>query len=142
MKTIKDPVLDFTNDEYLVIENASSKMKYCYSDPSILVTVPDGFKPPLIDITVMMSEGSFTNLRKISKKNDLPDVIVHTDGTNCYMTASERRNATSNEFTVNVTPKSEETIDCLADQQVVNDLRWKVDNLKFLPDDYEIAISL
>ena len=143
LKTIKDPVLDFTNDEYLVIENAGSEMKYFYSDPSILVTVPDGFKPPPIDITVRVSEGSLTNLKKISKKSCLPDVKVHSDGTNCYMTNTDVKNSTSNEFSVNVHPHSKEDIVLLAkDGSSEIGLRWRIETLKVIPDDYQVGMCV
>lgn len=147
LKTIKNPVLDFSNDEYLVIENTGSKMKYFYTDPKFLVTPPARFNPPEIDFSFTISNNSLTDMKKISKKDCLPDVEVHTDGTNCYMTTIDVKNSTSNEYSVNVKPDDVHCIDWLQDSQRDEEsdefgLRYKVENLKVIPDDYKVGICV
>jgi hypothetical protein len=124
---VNDAELKFDNDSYLTVNGGRTKIRYFYSDPSILTTPPETFNPPECDITFEVSKNVLTNLLKASAVMQLPDVVL----SNGKITATDLKNVTSNKFT-------EQLDDTVSDPF---ELRFKVDNLKMIPGDYSVYAS-
>ena len=124
---VSDAELKFDNDSYLTVNGGRTKIRYFYSDPSILTTPPETFNPPECDVTFEVSKNVLTNLLKASAVMQLPDVVL-SNGT---ITATDLKNVTSNKFT-------EQLDDTVSDPF---EFRFKADNLKMIPGDYNVSAS-
>ena len=124
---VKDAELKFDNDSYLTVNGGRTKIRYFYSDPSILTTPPETFNPPECDVTFEVSKNVLTNLLKASAVMQLPDVVL----SNGKITATDLKNVTSNKFT-------EQLDDTVSDPF---EFRFKADNLKMIPGDYNVSAS-
>ena len=124
---VSDAELKFDNDSYLTVNGGRTKIKYFYSDPSILTTPPETFNPPECDVTFEVSKNVLTKLLKASAVMQLPDVVL----SNGKITATDLKNVTSNKFT-------EQLDDTVSDPF---EFRFKADNLKMIPGDYNVSAS-
>ncbi len=126
----KDADLAF-EDSFVKVKNGRSTVKYFYSDPSILVTIPDGFNPPETDCTFRITQQLLTDVSKACAVLQLPDVVLRNDddGTTAVMVATDLKNTTSHEYKVSLDP-----IDFDAN------FHFKIDNLKVIAGDYNMHI--
>ena len=124
---VNDAELKFDNDSYLTVNGGRTKIRYFYSDPSILTTPPETFNPPECDVTFEVSKNVLTKLLKASAVMQLPDVVL----SNGKITATDLKNVTSNKFT-------EQLDDTVSDPF---EFRFKADNLKMIPGDYNVSAS-
>jgi len=129
---VKDAELKFDNDSYLTVNGGRTKIKYFYSDPSILATPPETFNAPECDISFEVSKEILSNVLKSAAVIQLPDVVFHSTGTNTYMTVTDLKNTTSNEFTKELEG---------AENQGEFKFHYKVDNLKMIPGEYDVSVS-
>ena len=130
-----DPELEFNHDSFLTVSGGYSKIKYFFSDPSILVTPPETFNAPDTDIEVTVKKSALANVMKASAVMQLPDVVI--SGTNAHdvkMTVTDLKNTTSHEFTEKLE---------VGDFIVGSDFKfnYKVENLKVIPGDYVVNVS-
>ena len=124
---VNDAELKFDNDSYLTVNGGRTKIRYFYSDPSILTTPPETFNPPECDVTFEVSKNVLANVLKASAVMQLPDVVL----SNGKITATDLKNVTSNNFT-------EQLDDTVSDPF---EFRFKADNLKMIPGDYNVSAS-
>ena len=126
----KDADLAF-EESFVKVKNGRSTVKYFYSDPSILVTIPEGFSPPVTDFTVKITQDILTDVRKSCAVLQLPDVVLRNDddGTTAVLVATDLKNSTSHEYKVSLDP-----IDFDAN------FHFKIDNLKLIAGDYSMHV--
>ena len=124
---VNDAELKFDNDSYLTVNGGRTKIRYFYSDPSILTTPPETFNPPECDVSFEVSKNLLTKVLKASAIMQLPDVVL----SNGKITATDLKNVTSNNFT-------EQLDDTVSDPF---EFRFKADNLKMIPGDYNVSAS-
>ena len=128
----KDAELVFENDSFLVVESGRTKIKYFFSDPSILTTPPDSFNAPDCDVTFPVTADILSSVLKGSAVMQLPDVVFSgVPGSVVKITTTDLKNTTSNEFTQEL---SEDTTQEFK-------FHYKVDNLKMIPGDYDVSVS-
>ena len=121
---VKDAEIEF-GDSYLTVNGGKTKVRYFYSDPSILTTPPEVFNPPESDVTFNVSQAVLANVLKASAVMQLPDVVL----SNGKIVATDLKNVTSNNFT--------EDLDSSGDFE----FHFKADNLKMIPGDYQVSAS-
>ena len=117
--------LNFDNDKYLLVNGGSTKIRYMYSDPSILTTPPEVFNPPECDVSVDLSQTVLDKVLKASAVMQLPDVVL----SNGKITATDLKNSTSNNFTEDLGTNTE------------FEAHFKAENLKMVRGDYTVDIS-
>ena len=120
-----DAELNFDNDKYLLVNGGSTKIRYMYSDPSILTTPPEVFNPPECDVSVDLSQTVLDKVLKASAVMQLPDVVL----SNGKITATDLKNSTSNNFTEDLGTNTE------------FEAHFKAENLKMVRGDYTVDIS-
>ncbi len=125
LSLVKDSNLEF-GESYLTVNGGRTKVRYFYSDSSILTTPPETFNAPECDVSFTISGSVLTNVLKASAVMQLPD-IVFIDG---KITATDLKNVTSNDYT--------EDLDKV---NIVFEFNFKADNLKMIPGDYQVTAS-
>ena len=91
----KDSEIELDNESYLTINSGKIKIKYFFSDPSIIVAPPKVFNPPPTDISFTVSKDVLATVMKASAVMQLPDLVIDSNG----MKVTDLKNVTSNEFT-------------------------------------------
>jgi hypothetical protein len=122
-----DPELQF-KDEHFVISEGNTKVKYFYSNPSVVVSPPNkSIAMPEPDATFAITKTQFEQLLKAAAVMRLKDFAVNEKGLKVF-----NRNSVGNQYTVETSVESSE-----------DEFEYilKVENLKMIPADYQVAIT-
>lgn len=124
------PELEIT-DRSVVISQGKRKINYTLTEPSLLVTPPDGkinFKNPQIEFELPSQK--LQEIQKALSVLSLPEICVNGDGQTVSVIAMDHKNPTGDTYSVEVGETTS---------------RFKMfirsENLKFIPGDYAVSIS-
>lgn len=127
----QNPELDIENDSYMVIREGKMRSKYFFADPNVIVSPPDK------DIVLQSEEIKFNlntqqldKLLKAAAVYQLPDLSVVGDAGVVKLVVSDRKNDTSNDFSIIV-----------GETDATFNFNFKVENIKILPGSYVVSIS-
>ena len=122
------------NEKYMTIstEGSRSKVKYFYSDPSVIVSPTKEVNMPESDVTFSLSESNLVQLQKMAAILKAPDLaLVGTKGGDVILKVCDKKNDTSNKFDIVV-----------GENATANyTFYFKVENLKMISGDYDVAVS-
>jgi hypothetical protein len=125
------PELDFDNEGYVMIREGKSRSKYFFADPNVIVTPPDkSITLPSEDVCFILDTKELDKLIKASSIYQLPDLSVIGEAGVVKLVVRDKKNDTSNEFSIVVGETDE-----------VFAFNFKVENVKILPGTYEVVIS-
>ena len=121
-------------DKYLTIssEGSRSKVKYYYSDPSVIVSPQKEVNMPEADVTFSLTESNYKELLKMAAILKSPDLaLIGTKGGDIVLKVCDKKNDTSNSF------------DIVVGQGATADYTFyfKVENMKMLDGDYDVSVS-
>ena len=124
------PELKFNGGTNVKISQASQSIKYFFADKSVIVAPSKGISMPDKHVTFTLKKDDFTKLMKAITGLNLPDVAVKGDGKVIKMIGTDKKNKSSNEFSIEVgeTDKSFTAF-------------FRTENFKQIVDDYDVAIS-
>ena len=123
--------LDFQNDGYVVIKEGKSRSKYFFADPNVIITPPEkDIVLPSEDVCFLLDTKELDKLLKAAAVYQLPDLSVVGEAGVVKLVVRDRKNDTSNDFSVVVGETDE-----------VFNFNFKVENIKILPGNYEVVIS-
>ena len=123
----KDADIQF-EDSHMTVSSGKTKIKYMYSDPSILTVPPQTFNAPEEDRMFRINKEELQSVLKASAVMQLPDITL----VDRNLTATDLKNTTSNNYTIEL-----EGSFPLREHR----LHWKADNLKMVPDSYRVGVS-
>ena len=121
-------------DKYLTIssEGNRSKVKYYYSDPSVIVSPQKEVNMPESDVTFSLTESNYKELLKMAAILKSPDLaLIGTKGGDIVLKVCDKKNDTSNTFDITVGQGA------TADYTFY----FKVENMKMLDGDYDVSVS-
>jgi hypothetical protein len=125
------PELDFTSDEYVVIKEGRMRSKYFFADPSVIVAPPEKeITLPSEDVSFELSSQQLEKLKKAASIYQLPDVSVIGEAGVIKLVARDKKNNTSNDFSIIVGDTEDEFT-----------FNFKEENLKIVPGNYDVVIS-
>ena len=127
----QNPELDIENDSYMVIREGKIRSKYFFADPNVIVSPPD--KDILLqseEINFNLNTQQLDKLLKASSVYQLPDLSVVGDAGVVKLVVSDRKNDTSNDFSIIV-----------GETDAKFSFNFKVENIKILPGSYQVSIS-
>jgi len=132
VELFKKPSLGFNGGSAVNISEESGKrnIKYFFADKSVIVaptksiTMPDSF------VSFTLKKESFADLMKGVLTLNLPDISVVGDGSNIKLHGADRKNSTSNTYSVDV-GETDKTFKA----------HFKAENFKMVQDDYDVSIS-
>ena len=133
MSLFKSPTLDFGEQSVrLNEEGGGSSLKYFFSDPSVVTTPKTEITMPSVDVEFTFTQDTFNAISKASAVLGVPDVVLKgTDGGDIQLTVTDRKNETSNDFSIKVGDNSPTDFTYF----------FKVENLKLLGGDYKVQVS-
>ena len=107
------------------------RSKYFFADPNVIITPPDkAIDLPTEDVSFELSTDQLDKLLKAAAIYQLPDLsVVGGDGV-VKVLVRDKKNDTSNDFSVIVGETNEEF-----------SFNFKVENIKILPGTYEVVVS-
>jgi hypothetical protein len=125
------PELDFDNEGHVMIREGKSRSKYFFADPNVIVTPPDkSIVLPSEDVCFLLDTKELDKLLKASSIYQLPDLSVVGEAGVVKLVVRDKKNDTSNEFSIVVGETDEEFV-----------FNFKTENIKILPGTYEVVIS-
>mgnify|MGYP000427302121 CR=1 FL=1 len=121
-------------DKFMTIsaEGSKSKVKYFYSDPSVIVSPTKEVNMPEADVTFSLSQANLTQLQKMAAIQKTPDLALEgTKGGNIVLKVCDKKNDTSNNF------------DIVVGENATADYTFyfKVENMKMISGDYDVSVS-
>ena len=126
-----NPELNFEADNYVVIKEGRSRSNYFFADPSVIVTPPEKeINLPSEDVSFELSTDQLDKLLKAAAIYQLPDLCVVGGAGVVKIMVRDKKNDTSNDFSVIVGETNEEF-----------SFNFKVENIKILPGTYEVVVS-
>ena len=121
-------------EKYMTIsaEGSRSKVKYFYSDPSVIVSPTKEVNMPESDVTFSLSESNLAQLQKMAAILSSPDLaLIGTKDGDVVLKVCDKKNDTSNKFDIIV-----------GENATANyTFYFKVENLKIISGDYDVAVS-
>jgi len=114
------------------ISEGTSKSRYTYTDPSMVTQPPEkNLELPSCDVQFDLKYDDLKKVVNAANQLGLPEVVVRGKDSKTELVATDTKNPTSNEFS--------HDLDSVAgvDYQFI----FKVENIKFLADDYKVSIS-
>ena len=127
---VNDAELEFDSESHLTVNGGNVKIKYFFSDPSILTTPPESFNPPECDVSFGVTGKTLSSVLKASAVMQLPDIVIEGN-TGASITATDLKNTTSNNYTEQLNSETTQTFK----------FHFKADNLKMIPGDYQVNAS-
>ena len=126
------PDIKFNGSSNLVISDTNSRqsVKYFFADKSLVVHPEKGISMPDKYVTFTLKDKTLADLNKGILTLNLPDIAVKGDGKNITLIATDKKNKTSNEYSANIGTTDKKF-----------SAYFKAENLKIIPDDYDVAIS-
>ena len=126
------PELDFDNGEnYVLIKEGKMRSRYFFADASVIVSPPD--KPielPTEDVGFVITSQQLEKLKKAASIYQLPDVSVIGEAGVVKIVARDKKNDTSNNFSIVVGETDKEFV-----------FNFKVENIKIIPGAYDVIVS-
>lgn len=126
-----NPTLRFS-DKYVTIsdEKGGSKIKFYAAGEGAVKAAPETIKFPTPDVEFDIDAAQLATILRTSNALKAPDICITGDGSTLKVIVSDKKNATSNAYEVDIGT---------TDQTFKANL--KVENLKMLPGDYSVAVS-
>ena len=123
--------LNFDNQEYVLIKEGRMRSKYFFADPSVIVAPPEKeISLPSEDVQFELTSQQLEKLKKASSVYQLPDVSVIGEAGVIKLVARDKKNDTSNDFSIIVGETEDEFV-----------FNFKEENLKIVPGNYDVTVS-
>ena len=127
------PKIDTTAENYLTVSDTHgrTKTRFFYADPDIITQAPEKeIELKEYDVSFHLDAETLRQLNKAASIYALPDLCLFGDGETMDLTVTDKKNETSNNFSVNVGTTTENFCYC-----------FRVENLKLLAGAYDVSIS-
>ena len=133
VSSLNKPELNL-QDKFMTIsaEGSKSKVKYFYSDPSVIVSPTKEVNMPEADVSFSLSEANLTQLQKMAAILKTPDLALEgTKGGDVVLKVCDKKNDTSNNF------------DIVVGENATADYTFyfKVENMKMISGNYDVSVS-
>jgi hypothetical protein len=135
LSLFEKPSLDFNNDFVVMTENGTS-LKYWYSDPSVVTTVTKELTMPECEVNFSFANDLLSNVQKAAAVIGVPDMLLEgTDSGVASLKVTDKKNATANAYDVKVDVNNQDG------KNLPYKFWFKVENLKLLSGTYDVSIS-
>ena len=126
------PEVSLQDKNMLITSEGSRKTKYWYSDPSVIVSPTKEVNMPEADVNFSLSSSNYKELLKMAAILKSPDLaLVGTKGGDILLKVCDKKNDTANSHEIVVGENA------TADYTFY----FKVENMKMMEGDYDVAVS-
>lgn len=127
---------DFTFDEkFMTITNGkSSKVKYYYSDPSLLTVPTKNVNMPETVVSLDISEETFNELKRAASVLGLGSLSLKSSDNCVSATLFDGSKSTNNTYSIDIDG-------AMFDEDASFEYIFNIDNLRFIPGDYRINFA-
>ena len=133
VSAIEKPDVDISNEKFMTIGStgSKSKAKYYYSDESVVTSPQKDVVMPDADVNFQLKDEILSKLLKMAAIMKLPDLsLVGVKGQDVILKVHDKKNsANSYEEFVGTEASADFTFNI------------KIENLKIIPGDYDVAVS-
>jgi|TARA_A100001388_G_scaffold150930_1_gene112213 hypothetical protein len=133
VSAIEKPDVDISNEKFMTIGStgSKSKAKYYYSDESVVTSPQKDVVMPDADVNFQLKDEILSKLLKMAAIMKLPDLsLVGKKGQDVILKVHDKKNsANSYEEFVGTEASADFTFN------------FKIENLKIIPGDYDVAVS-
>lgn len=98
LSLFKDPELEF-DEKFVTIGTGRSKVRYFYSDPSVIASPTKDITPPPFEVVFKLDQESLAEVIKASATLGLPDIVVECSEGQMSLVARDLKNPSANSFT-------------------------------------------
>ena len=129
--TIRNPELTFTNED-VTLDDGDLALTYHACSPNLIISPPEKeLVLKTVDVTFSLPNATLQKLLKVATMNNLPNLTVVGKDGELRLKIHERANDTSNHGSVKIGDYAG------ADFTAT----FKTENLKLLPDDYNVEVQ-
>ena len=129
-----DPDFDF-DEKFVTISNGTkSRVKYFYSEPSLLTVPTKDVKMPDTVVSLPLEEEMFNDLKKAGSVLGLADLTITSSGSDVTAMLYDKNNSGSNTYSIDV-----ENVE-FEDGAIFN-FDFNIENLRFIPGSYTMNIA-
>ena len=127
------PVLDFSDNYVMISEEnkPTTKMKYFYSDPSVVTSPNKMITMPSNEVKFTMSSEDLSRLKRAAGAIGAPDMVLEKNSSGPSLTVKDKKNDTANNYSLDVDTTSDGEFN----------FYFKVENMKLLDGNYDVEIS-
>ena len=130
LSLFKSPTLDF-QDQYLTMIEGSNKIKYFYSDPSVVQSPSKMLTMPNPEVKFTINSSDLSKMKRAAGVINAPDMVLEKNGSGTFLTAKNAKNDTANTYSTDIVVEGDGTYK----------FYFKVENLKIMDGDYNVQIS-
>ena len=105
----QSPNLEFESTFVTITEEnkPTTKMKYFYSDPSVVTSPNKMITMPSNEVKFTMSSEDLSRLKRAAGAIGAPDMVLEKDGSSSSLTVKDKKNDTANNYSLDVSTTSE-----------------------------------
>jgi len=135
LSLFEKPNLDF-NDDFVVMTENGTTLKYWYSDPSVVTTPTKEITMPECEISFSLENNMLSSVQKAAAVIGVPDMVLEgMDNGIALLKVTDKKNATANDYAVKVDVNNDDG------KNLPYKFWFKVENLKLLSGTYDVAVS-
>ena len=135
LSLFEKPDLDF-NDDFVVMTENGTTLKYWYSDPSVVTTPTKEITMPECEISFSLENNMLSSVQKAAAVIGVPDMVLEgMDNGIALLKVTDKKNATANDYAVKVDVNNDDG------KNLPYKFWFKVENLKLLSGTYDVSIS-
>jgi len=127
-----DPDFDFDEKYVLIKSSSGSCVKYYYSEPSLLTVPTKTLTMPESVVGFKFTEAIFNEILRAASVLQLPDLAIRSNDGRVVAVVFDKNEPTSNDYSIDLGEHNKSSS---------FDFHFKIDNLKFLPGEYQVDIS-
>ena len=133
LSLFKSPILDF-DDQFVTINEETDpkkKLKYFYSDPSVVQSPSKTITMPSEEISFELNSNSLSEMKRAASVIGAPDMVLEKLNGSSSLVAKDKKNDTANNYSSDIITKGDGEFKFF----------FKVENLKLMDGSYDVSIS-
>lgn len=127
-----NPTFNFSDKSVKIKNGGSSVVNYYYSEPRLLTVPTKDIVMPAVNVSVELTEKSFSELLKAASVMQLPDLSFTSEDGTVVAKVSDLSDPTTNSYKITVN-------ESYSGQDFL--FNFKMENIKILPGDYKINFA-
>tara|TARA_B100000287_G_scaffold390723_1_gene401859 strand:- start:131 stop:811 length:681 start_codon:yes stop_codon:yes gene_type:complete len=133
MSLFKSPILDF-DEQFVTITEENEprkKLKYFYSDPSVVQSPSKTITMPSEEVTFELNSNNLSEMKRAASVIGAPDMVLERLNGSSSLVAKDKKNDTANNYSSDIDTKGDGEFKFF----------FKVENLKLMDGSYDVSVS-